>query len=314
MPRRPGARARIEPAALPRVWLARDRPSEVISANLRAGRWERTSRGVYTAVPTTADESPFAAAERRALAQIAGIDRRLTSAHWFSHVSAALIWGLPVWRVPTTTHILATRAAGSTRTPTVTTHTGRLVDEDLVEASGLPVTSLGRTVADCLATLPPLEGLVIADGALHRGLDPDELEAAVHARTARNGSARARAVMSVADGGAESPGESATRYVVVRDGFPLPTTQIPVVTHLGEYWSDLGWEEWLLLMEYDGELKYTSRADLVDEKRRHDALVETGRRVLRVTRRDLTGLTARLLPHVPDSIRLSLRPRRELFG
>jgi hypothetical protein len=280
---------------------------------VRSGRWERTARGIYMATAGPADETPFELRRRRVLANVVGTDRRLSSAHWFSHTSAAVIWGIPAWKMPTTTHVLGTRCASASRTSSVTTHTGRLVEADLTEVSGLPVTTLARTVADCLATLPPLHGLVIADGALHRGLSRADLSAAVAAQTARNGSARARAVLAVADDGAESPGESATRFVVLRDGLPAPMTQIPVMTRLGQFWSDLGWEEWLLLMEYDGRLKYASGSDLVEEKRRHDALVESGRRVLRVTHQDLNGLTKRVLPLLPASVSRSLRPRRELF-
>ncbi|MDM7829940.1 hypothetical protein [Cellulomonas edaphi] len=311
MPRRPGASAQIEPAQLPTVWLTRDRPPQVVAEKLRSGRWERTSHGVYVAQRAT-EESPYERARRRALANIAGTDRRLIAPHWFSHESAALLWGLPTWTVPTRTHVLGPRAAGGERTPSIASHVGALADGDLTVVSGLPVTSLARTVADCLATLPPLHGLVIADSALHRGLPVADLTAAVHARTARNGAARARAVLAIADDGAESPGESAARFVVVRDGMPLPTTQVSVGTRLGTYWADLGWEEFRVLLEYDGRTKYGTSADLFDEKRRHDALVETGSRVLRVTSSDLSSLTKRVLPLLPASVSRSLRPRRAL--
>ena len=49
-------------------------------------------------------------------------------------------------------------------------------------------------------------------------------------------------------------------------------------TRLGSFWSDLGWEEWLLLMEYDGRRKYAGRADEVffREKQRHHAVWRPG--------------------------------------
>ena len=65
---------------------------------------------------------------------------------------------------------------------------------------------------------------------------------------------RARTVIELADDGAESPGETATRFVVLRAGLPVPRTQIEVTTRLGTFWADLGWEEWRVLVEYDGRL------------------------------------------------------------
>jgi len=297
---------------MPVVWLARDRPREVVANEVRSGRWERATHGVYVAAKGPDDETSFDRDRRFALARIAGIDRRLTARHWFSHASAALVWGLPVVRMPTTTHVLGVRPAGGARTAGITSHTGRTDDSELTVAAGVPVTSVARTVADCLATLPPAHGLVIADAALHRGLPRADLEAAVAALPARRGSARARAVLAIADDGAESPGESMARFVVVRDGLPLPTTQVPVATRLGTFWSDFGWAQWHVLVEYDGQQKYGSATNLFDEKRRHDALVEAGERVIRVTHADLPQLTTRLLPYLPSSLARTVRVRRML--
>jgi very-short-patch-repair endonuclease len=297
---------------MPQVWLARDRPRQLVAEAVGSGRWLRAAHGVYVSAEGPAGETQFDLQRRLALASIAGTDRRLRAQHWFSHLSAALLWGLPVARIPTTTHVLGVRCAGGDRTSGITSHTGRLVDSELTVVSGLPATTLARTVADCLATLPPVEGLVVADAALHRGLPLADLQVAVAAIAVRRGSARARAVLAVADDGAESPGESMARFVVVRDGLPLPTTQVPVVTRLGTYWSDFGWEEWRLLVEYDGRDKYGAPASLFQEKRRHDALVEAGERVIRVTYSDLAGLTPRLLPWLPPSISRTIHTRRAL--
>ena len=100
--------------------------------------------------------------------------------------------------------------------------------------------------------------------------------------------ARARAVIGAADDGAESPGESLTRLVVLRAGLPAPTTQIRVVTSRGTFWGDLGWPGWRLLLEYDGVAKYGAGPEaLVEEKRREDAVRAEGWSVLRVMREDI---------------------------
>ena len=172
-----------------------------------------------------------------------------------------MLWGLPLWTSPTTTHVLCPGNAGSERGEWLTSHHGEVGTGDLGTLNGLPVTSLARTVADCLLTLPPLDALVVADAALHRGLERETLATALAGRRVRRGSARARAVLGIADDGAESPGESASRFVLLRGGLPAPTTQVPVRTRLGTYWADLGWHEWRLLVEYDGAVKYATRSD-----------------------------------------------------
>lgn len=312
MPRRPGARARIEPAHLPEVWLARDRPPDVVAELVRSRQWLRLARGIYVEAIGPDGELPIERARRHALGVIVGSHRRLTCDHWFSHTSAALVWGLPTWLVPSTVHVLCRERAGSQRASWLTSHHGDVADSDVTAVNGLPVTTLTRTVADCLMSLPPLDALVVVDAALHRGLSLESLESTLSSRRARAGSARARAVLDVADDGAESPGESASRFVLLRDGLPAPTTQIPVATRLGTYWADLGWEEWALLLEYDGRTKYASRADLMGEKRRGDALAEAGGTVLRVTHEDLASLSRRVVPLLPQAVQRTVRPRRAL--
>ena len=80
----------------------------------------------------------------------------------------------------------------------------------------------------------------------------------------------------------------------------------------------MGWPEWAVLLEYDGRTKYeaTGRASdaVLKEKRRQDAIEETGRRVLRVVAADLRDPAA-LASRVLRAARLHpgpLRPRREL--
>ncbi|NCT92476.1 hypothetical protein GXB85_16185 [Cellulomonas sp. APG4] len=97
-------------------------------------------------------------------------------------------------------------------------------------------------------------------------------------------------------------------------GLPRPETQVPVATRLGTYWADLGWPEARVLAEYDGEAKYTdaSRDVVVREKRREDALLDEGWRMLRLTKDDLrhpATLTRRARPLFPG---IPLTPRPDL--
>ncbi|STZ41571.1 cullin, a subunit of E3 ubiquitin ligase [Mycolicibacterium gilvum] len=67
---------------------------------------------------------------------------------------------------------------------------------------------------------------------------------------------RLRTVLSLVDGGAESPQETRLRLVLVRRGLPRPVTQVPVTDSRGRVVRriDLGWPCYRVGVEYDGGL------------------------------------------------------------
>ncbi len=296
---RPGSLPFPTTRPAPTALLARDHPHAVVVARTRQAAWERVTRGAYVVAGSASSRSA------RALATVAGVHARLVTPHWFSHESAALVWGLPVWRTPAVTHVRQLGRPGSGRDRAVARHGGAVDARHLTLVGDIPVTDLELTMVDCARSLPPLAGLVVADAALRAGADRAVALGMLDELRGRNGVARARAVIELADEGAESPGETATRFVLLRDGLPRPATQIPVVTRLGTFWTDVGWEQWKVFLEYDGWVKYRSVDDLVAEKRRHDAIVETGCRVVRVTKEDIprrAGLTARVSALLPSGV------------
>lgn len=295
------------PAVLPPVLLARDHLGSTVAAEVRAGRWQRVGVGAYVptgSVPTRGE---------RALARIAAVHQRLPGSHWFSHESAALVWGLPVWRVPEVTHLRQTGRPGSTRDRALRRHTGPVPPGHLIEAAGLPVTSIELTAVDCARTCGPLEALVVADAALRAGGRRELMLELLAPLAGRRGVIRARAVLEHADPGAESAQETATRHLLLVAGLPVPVTQLQVATRLGTFWADLGLPDAGLLLEYDGRVKYQEPQAWLHEKRRHDALVEAGWTVLRVTKEDLRqpqDLVARVRRHLPRGT--PIEPRRAL--
>ena len=297
---------------LPRVILRREVPAATAVAEVRSGRWERIRPGAY--LPSGTDLDPYPRQRRAALARVVAVEAVLTTAHAVSHESAALVWGLPLVGDGSTVHVTQStsprRASGDVRR-----HRHRLGEGDVVVLDGVRVTSLARTVADCAASLPAREGLAIADAALRLGLDRGECLDLLRARPGRRGVRRAVPVVELADAGAESPGESRLRHLVLRAGLPVPETQVLVETQDGPAWGDLGWPAWRLLVEYDGVGKYTARstaAEAVLKERRREVLVErAGWRVVRATAADLRRprpLLAQILRHAPPGTRPRPRP------
>lgn len=230
-----------------------------------------------------------------------------------------MLWGVPLWRTPTTTHVLQRYRAGGTAATDITRH--RPLPERWVELAGLPVTDLHRTVVDCLTTLHPLDGLVVADWALGHGVDAAELVRRLDTRASRRGDARARHVLGLADSGATTPWETWLRYVALRAGLPRPTTQLPVPAEGTTYFVDLAWREHQVLVEFDGRIKYTDGAfgpgydadrARFDEKTREDAITAVmGVRPSRFTARgarDTAAVANKLLRLFPDRVRRAARP------
>lgn len=62
-------------------------------------------------------------------------------------------------------------------------------------------------------------------------------------------------VLDLVDAGAESPKETWLRLLLIDAGYPRPQTQIPVLGPDGypRYRLDMGWEDKLIAVEYDGD-------------------------------------------------------------
>src|SRR5699024_4372293 len=183
-----------------------------------------------------------------------------------------------------------------------------LADTDITTEAGLPLTTLHRTAVDCARTIPPRHSLGVVDTALRRLAGTTRFkDTADHEARIRNdwlarleefgsapGAVRARAVLTHADGRAESRPESELRWLLLSEHFPAPVPQMAVHTDRGTFYPDLGWPAHVsrtknrsVVLEYDGAVKYQRANDLYDEKRREDALRRAGCNVIRVTKHDL---------------------------
>lgn len=293
----------------PEVLLVRE--AGVGGARLRdQGSLERIRRGAY--VERSPSLGPARDRRRLALARIRAVHAQLEVEHWFSHESAALLWGCDVVGVTGLVHVVqGTRPHSRTADPVVR-HFGRLPGADRGTVGGFPVTSLARTVVDCASTLAGGSGLVVADSALRHGLDPADLDAVLRARGGSRGITRAREVVAMADGRAESPGETLTRWALLSNGLPGAVPQLEVRTRRGVFRLDLGWSGSRVGLEFDGFVKYsgefgsTAPEAVFAEKQRQDAIEDEGWRILRVSWGDLRDTDA-LVSRVRRA--LARRPR-----
>jgi hypothetical protein len=102
------------------------------------------------------------------------------------------------------------------------------------------------------------------------------------------GVARLKAALPLVDGGAASPQETRLRLLFIDAGLPRPTTQIPVFDEDGEFvrFLDMGWEDFMVGAEYDGEQHQTSRPQYIKDLRIWPTLARLGWHVVRAIKED----------------------------
>lgn len=217
--------------------------------------------GVYFVPVKGASLAARAAALSRLLPREAVIARR----------AAAWIWGLDVlppgvdeadWNVELIT-------PGSSEHPQsrITPESVELPAEHVTQQLGVRVTTLPRTALDCARWLPRYEAVAALDQFLRRGVTADELTTMARDLPGYRGNKRLREIVRLSDRGAASPGESWIRVAVMKSGLPRPLTQVPVMGEGGRWlYVDLGYPEFRVGLEYDGERHHTG-----SEARAHDA-------------------------------------------
>lgn len=171
-------------------------------------------------------------------------------------------------------------------------------------ATGLPVTTVARTAYDLGRHLPRGRALARLD-ALMRATPfsvEDVLLLAKRYAGAR-GVRRLRAVLPLVDGGAASPKETWLRVLLIDAGLPVPTTQIPVLDgYRPVAFLDMGWEQFRVAAEYDGDQHRSDRRQYVRDIRRGETVDRCGWTVVRVVAEDRRH-------DILDRVHLALRRR-----
>lgn len=261
---------------------------------LRAGDLTTVRPGAYIAGPP-----PDAAAARHALRLRADVEHLADDAV-ASHVSAAVLHGLPAWGVSLErVHVSRDRRRSGGRVGRhVHVHIAPLQADEVVTIGGIAATSAARTVVDLARSVPFEQAVVVADAALARRLvSRAELDSALERATRWRGSPAARRTIAFADGRSESVGESRSRVVLRRADLPDPVPQWEVRAADGRLIGrvDFGWPGLATVGEFDGRLKYGRllRPDqqpgdaVYAEKLREDELRSAGLGVARWTWADL---------------------------
>jgi hypothetical protein len=256
---------------------------KTIRRALKAKLWTRIRNGVYTFSDlwTGADDLVRHRVTARA------VMRRLGSNVALSHISAAVEHGMAVWDADLSLVHVTRLDGGAGRTEAgVVHHEGFCIDDDLVVHDGYLMMKPARAALEAGAMLSTEGAVVLLDAGLHqRCYSPQELDAAFGLMQSWPHIRKLQIAVRLADGRAESVGESRFRYLCHVHGLPSPELQFEVFDERGRLLgtTDFAWPEHRLLGEFDGKVKYgrllkagEDPGDAVfKEKVREDLLRET---------------------------------------
>jgi hypothetical protein len=171
----------------------------------------------------------------------------------------------------------------------IVTRNERIADDEISWAGQLPVATSARTACDLGRYLPRGQAIARMD-ALMRATPYSAEEVLLLAKRYRGsrGVRRLKDVLPLVDGGAASPRETALRLLFIDAGLPKPTTQVPIFDHDGRLLRtvDMGWEEFMVAAEYDGDQHRTDRPQYVKDLRVIPKLERLGWIILRVIKED----------------------------
>jgi very-short-patch-repair endonuclease len=179
---------------------------------------------------------------------------------------------------------------------------------DVRTIGGITCTTAARTAYD-LGRRLPLEMAVIRIDALLNATSatPCSVEDIARCHHGARGIRRLRTALDLVDAGAESPQETRLRLLLVQSGLPRPVTQIPVKNARGRVVRriDMGWHEWKVGVEYDGEQHFSNPDDYAKDIERLEFLASKGWAIVRVSAMQLRHQRA----EVVQRVRLALRQR-----
>ena len=180
-----------------------------------------------------------------------------------------------------------------------------LADDEVTWACKLPVTTRVRTAFDLGRYLSRGEALARLDALMRvQAFSTEDVLLLAKRHPRARGLKRLRNVLPLIDGGADSPRETWLRLLYIDAGLPVPTTQIPVCDHRGRLirMLDMGWPDYMVASEYDGDRHQTDRDRYVKDMRVMRTLRRMGWDVTQVIKEDRpeeiverarTALTAR---------------------
>lgn len=231
---------------------------------------------------------------------------------FFSHVTAALIHGMPVPArlVDEPVHVASPSFTSRMRRAGVV---GHRIKATVVEVEGHRVESVLDTFVHLGTSSLTLDELVevgdwIVSRRRERRLSPVDLREHARHFTGARGIARVHKAIPLLRVGADSPGETRTRLLLRRAGLPEPALQHQVRDARARVVAtlDLAYPELLVGMEYDGAYHRLDAEQFGYDIGRTARLDALGWRIIRISHADILDGGRRILPLIRAARRRSI--------
>jgi very-short-patch-repair endonuclease len=166
----------------------------------------------------------------------------------------------------------------------IVVYSGSIAGDEICLRQSMDCTTPARTAYDIGRRVPGDTAIIRLDALLNATRRKvEDVEGIVERYPGARHIRRLHAALDLVDGGSESPKETELRLLLVRDGLAGPVTQIRV----GRRRIDMGWPEWKVGVEYDGEQHWTNPDDYADDIERLEFLAAQGWIIVRVSGRQL---------------------------
>jgi hypothetical protein len=251
----------------------------------RSGDLVQYRRGIYVTKKAVeaAGQNPRRLHALRVAAVRAAVGNAIASHH-----SAGRILGLDMLDPPPAETVTMTRPppqrSRTRQAAGVIFHNAPVPDWQRLDALGVSLTSVSRTVVDIARTSSFVQGVVVADCALR--LDGTSHPELLHvARSCKQwpGSDQARRVIMFSNGNADSVLESCARVTFAELGLPPPELQATIPVKADHFRVDFLWRKYRTIAEADGLGKYAQPRDLTRQFERDRKLRAAGYRVVHFT-------------------------------
>jgi hypothetical protein len=163
-----------------------------------------------------------------------------------------------------------------------------LLQNEIVECTGMPVTTAARTAFDLGRHIQSRLEAVQRLDALANACDVKlvDIEAVIATHPGARGLPRLRQVLPLMDGGAESPQETLARLILIDAELPAPRTQFEVFDEYGQFVArlDMAYDEVQVGVEYDGPQHWSDPEVRQRDIDKQYALTQLGWIVIRASR------------------------------
>jgi Protein of unknown function (DUF559) len=172
----------------------------------------------------------------------------------------------------------------------IVVHRGAIALDEQQIRRGMMCTTPARTAYDLGRRLNGEDAVIRLDALMNKTrVSVAEVQSIAQRYPGARGICLFRTTLALVDGGAESPQETRLRLLLVESGLPRPVTQIPVRNDHGKVVRriDMGYLEYKVGVEYDGEQHFTNPDDYADDIERLEFLAARGWTIVRVSARQL---------------------------